>query len=269
MRLGLSTYTYTWAFGVAGSMPVNPITAIDLINIASQNNITCIQIADNFPLDNLITEELDLIVLYANKNNVNLEIGMRCIQPVLLKKYIHIAQQCKSPILRVVIDGPGFEPNIPDIVDIIKNCIPELISTNIKLAIENHDRLKATEFAEIINKVNSVYVGICLDSVNSLGAGECFEKVIDILLPYTINLHLKDFFVKRVHHKMGFIVEGTPVGKGFLNVPGLISKINTYNKCQSAIIELWTPPENKIEDTIKKEIEWANESINYLKKILK
>ena len=52
-----------------------------------------------------------------------------------------------------------------------------------------------------------------------MGAGEGFETVSEILLPYTINLHLKDFTIRRVSHKMGMIIEGTPAGKGMLNIP--------------------------------------------------
>jgi sugar phosphate isomerase/epimerase len=98
-----------------------------------------------------------------------------------------------SPILRMVIDGAGFEPDIASIIQNINELLPELKSRKIRLAIENHDRLKACEFEQIIQAINSEWVGICLDSVNSMGAGEGFETVAEILIPYTINLHLKDF----------------------------------------------------------------------------
>jgi hypothetical protein len=39
-------------------------------------------------------------------------------------------------------------------------------------------------------------------------------------------------------------------------------------KCQSAILEQWTPPEETIEETIEKEARWAEQSIKYLKNIL-
>ena len=44
-------------------------------------------------------------------------------------------------------------------------------------------------------------------SVNSIGAGEGFEMVSEILIPYTINLHIKDFAIFRAVHKMGFTIE--------------------------------------------------------------
>jgi L-ribulose-5-phosphate 3-epimerase UlaE len=101
-----------------------------------------------------------------------------------------------------------------------------------------------------------------------MGAGEGVETVVDILAPYTVNLHVKDFHVQRVYHMMGFVVEGRPAGKGMLNTEWLLERLAPYKKCQSAILELWTPPEENIQATIEKENRWAEESIRYLKHII-
>jgi L-ribulose-5-phosphate 3-epimerase UlaE len=101
-----------------------------------------------------------------------------------------------------------------------------------------------------------------------MGAGEGFETVSDILIPYTINLHIKDFKIFRVSHKMGFVIEGRPAGQGILNISRLVSTLSERGRCQSAILELWTPPETTIEDTILKEQRWASESIQYLKQLI-
>jgi len=102
-----------------------------------------------------------------------------------------------------------------------------------------------------------------------MGAGEGFETVSDMLLPYTINLHIKDFNVKRVSHKMGFIVEGRPAGKGSLNIEKLAGRLQEYGKCNTAVLELWTPPESSIDLTIEKEKKWADESVSFLRNIFK
>jgi hypothetical protein len=101
-----------------------------------------------------------------------------------------------------------------------------------------------------------------------MGAGEGFETVADVLIPYTINLHIKDFTIYRVPHKMGFIVEGRPAGKGMLNIPELLGRTSETGLCRSAILELWTPPETDIERTILKEENWADESISYLRSVI-
>lgn len=99
-----------------------------------------------------------------------------------------------------------------------------------------------------------------------MGAGEGLETVIERLAPLTVNLHVKEFSVERVFHQMGFVIEGKPLGKGMLPLAELVKKVSPL--CQSAILEQWTPPEQTIEATIKKEKDWALESISYLKSTL-
>ncbi len=267
MLLGISSYTYTWAVGVTGSMPEKPLTAIGLIDKASETGLGLVQIADNLPLENLPAGEPAELKNYASQKGISIEMGGRGLTPHHTIECLNTAELLGSPVLRMVIDAPGFEPDLQAIISIIRELVPELKSRNIRLAIENHDRFKAREFERIINSVGSEMVGICLDSVNSMGAGEGFETVSELLAPYTFNLHVKDFSIHRAYHKMGFIIEGRPAGKGMLDIPGLVNLINSYGRCNSAILELWTPPAESIEATIKKEESWAEESINYLKQL--
>lgn len=266
MKCGISTYTYTWAIGVPGSLPANPMTVFNLIDKAKELGADCVQIADNLPLDQLSTEEIKAIFEYASIRSISLEPGMRGLTPKNLEKYISIAQTFQSPVLRAVIDATGFEPEIKEITAIIKDYLPTLKKLNVILAIENHDRLKAREFVEIIESTSKTHVGICLDSVNSMGAGEGLETIISHLAPYTVNLHVKEFTVRRIWHKMGFEIEGLPLGKGMLPLKEMINVIN--KPWISAILEQWTPPEKEIEKTIEKEDSWAIESFQLLKKIV-
>ena len=268
MKFGISSYTYTWAIGVPGSMPEKRLTPEGLIDKAFNAGLRLVQIADNLPLEKLSASELDNLHQYAQGKGVSIEVGGRGLYPEHTMHCLQAAERLNSPILRMVVDAQDFEPDLQTIISIIRELDPEFKSRNIKLAIENHDRLKAKEFEQIILAAGNDFVGICLDSVNSIGAGEGFESVSDILIPYTINLHVKDFTIYRVSHKMGLVIEGRPAGKGMLNIPELIRKVDMTGRCNSAIIELWTPPELTLEKTIAKEEEWAEESISYLKQFI-
>ena len=269
MRLGLSSYTYTWAVGIPGKMPSKQLSAFDLVEKAEISGLSLVQIADNLPLETMNRSELTNLRKYAANKGVEIEMGGRGLTPEHTIKCLEAAETLGSPILRMVIDWAGYEPDLESIINTIKQLLPEFRLRKIKLAIENHDRFKAREFEQIIQAVGNEWVGICLDSVNSMGAGEGFETVSEILIPYTINLHIKDFTIFRVSHKMGFVIEGRPAGQGMLNISGLVSTLSERGRCQSAILELWTPPESSIEDTIRKEEKWATESIEYLKHLFK
>lgn len=267
MQPGISSYTYTWAIGVPDKEPEAPMTIFQLIEKATELGITVVQVADNLPLDKFTETELLKIRGFAIDRNVQIEVGSKKMTTENLNRYIEIASFFKSPIVRFVIDGPDFEPELHEIHQIIQKVIPLLEERKIILAIENHDRFKAAEFAEMIEKAGSQFVGICLDSVNSMGAGEGLETVIGKLAPLTVNLHVKEFSVKRVFHKMGFVIKGCPLGEGMLPVPELLEKVS--DRCQTAILEQWTPPEESLEKTIEKEARWAEISIKYLKRMLK
>jgi 3-oxoisoapionate decarboxylase len=269
MRLGISSYTYTWAVGVPGSLPAKPLSAFGLVDKAAASGLKLVQIADNLPLEKMKEDELINLRKFGAGKGVEIEMGGRGLTPEHTINCLEAAKSLNSPILRMVIDGAGYEPDINFVISIIKELVSEFKSMKIKLAIENHDRFKAREFEKIIQSVGSEWIGICLDSVNSMGAGEGFEEVSRILLPYTINLHIKDFTIRRVSHKMGIIIEGAPAGKGMLKIKDTVESLKKLNRCRSAILELWTPPEKEIIDTIIKEERWANESIDYLKYTIK
>lgn len=265
MRLGIGTYTYPWAVGVPGHLPASPMGAADLVKAANAAGLRCVQIADNLPLELLSTEERHGLLEVAESRRVAIEVGARRMTPEHLANLIDVAAFFGSHVLRFVIDGPGFEPTVDEVVTVVREALPRLREAGVRIAIENHDRLVAAEFREIVKRTDEDQVGICLDSVNSMGAGEAVRDVVDTLAPWTLTLHLKDFTVRRVSHRMGFVVEGTPAGHGMLDIPWLLEEVRRHGRCQSAFLELWTPPESSPEKTVAKEARWAHDSLAFLK----
>ena len=267
LEIGIGSYTYTWAIGVPGYAVAVPMTAFGLIEKASELSAKVVQFADNMPLDGFSDEKLLELFQFAQSQSIKLEVGSKGLTSERLKRYIAVAQALHSDILRFVIDENDYRPSPEQVVDIIRPYFPVLEAANIRLALENHDRSKAVEFVQIIQACNSPYVGICLDTVNSLGVPEGTGEVIRELLPYTVNLHVKDFIIERFYHKLGFKVEGVPAGKGKLDIPFLMRELSALGKCKTAILELWTPWGDTVEETIARENQWAVESMIYLNKI--
>jgi len=69
-----------------------------------------------------------------------------------------------------------------------------------------------------------------------------------------------------VPHQMGFIVSGRPAGEGMMNLPAVLEQLAPFGRCHSAVVELWTPPQPRLEDTVEKEAAWAHASFAYLKR---
>ncbi len=268
MKLGIGSYTYTWAVGVPGQSPGRPMTANDLLDRAGQLGVGVVQFADNLPLDPFSPEELEGLDLHTRELRISVEVGTRGIAPEHLARHIGIASFLRSPILRVIVDSGEHRPGEDEIVELLLGMVPRLRNAGICLAIENHDRFRARSLARIVERIGSMHVGICLDTVNSFGALEGPDTVVETLGPWTVNLHVKDFAIERVSHAMGFVVEGRPAGRGRLNVPWLMERLRAFGRDPNAILELWTPPGETLEETIARESEWAGDSIKYLRSLI-
>lgn len=268
MRIGLSTYTYSWAVGVPGHEPAEPLSAIQLVDRASALGVPTVQIANNLPLEATSDQDLDALARHANGLRISLEVGTRGIRPDHLQRYLDIAARLGSPILRVVVDRAGHEPSPDEIVTLLGQQERAFRDAGITLAIENHDRLPSATLAEIVRRLGVEWVGICLDTVNSLGALEGPDVVIDTLAPITVNLHVKDLDIVRTNSGMGFSVEGRPVGQGRLNLPRLLEAVGGPERDITAVIELWTPRRRTLGETIDLEYRWAQQSVAHLKEVL-
>ncbi|REE70554.1 sugar phosphate isomerase/epimerase [Paenibacillus taihuensis] len=259
MRLGLSSFTLTWSVGVPGyETPDNPLSAEDLIQLTHSRGLRLLQIADNLPLHLKSEEELARIKQTAEAYGVSIEVGTRGTEPSNLLAYLAIARTFGSPIVRTIITTPDLHAAELQ----LREVLPAYESAGITLAIENHGMHTTKQLVQLFESLASPHVGCCLDTVNSFGALENPDTVIDRLVPYLVNLHIKDFDIKRVDHQMGYAILGTPAGAGKLNIGYLMDGIARHGKgAASAILELWTPYTTSVAETIALEQLWMDESI--------
>ncbi len=263
MKLGLSSYTFGWAVGVRGHEPSQPLDEHGLLDKCRDHDISLLQIGDNLPLHTFDPARLSRLAERAVKDTVELEIGARGLTSTRVAEYANIARRVGARLIRFVIDDVNYYPASDTIVGVLREIVDEL--DGLSLGIENHDRFSAATLRSMIEAVGSDSIGVCLDTANSLGAGEGIEAVAGVLAPLVVNLHVKDFTIERLSHLMGFTVSGRPAGQGMLDVQSLLQVVARHGRCTTAILELWTPPESNIEETIAKEARWAKESLDYLK----
>jgi 3-oxoisoapionate decarboxylase len=269
MKLGIGSYTYTWAVGVPGHEPPQPMTALALLRRARDLGAGVVQFCDNLPLTALSPAELDAFQAFAVEHGIEIELGTRgLVDQANLRAYLDLAQRFHASFVRIVVDSTGHEPAAPEVVSLLRPVLDHYAKAGVKLALENHDRFPAAVLAGVVEQLGPERIGICLDTVNSLGALEGPEQVVAALAPYALNLHVKDFTIQRVSSQMGFVVNGCPVGQGRLNVPWLLDQLRAARRNVNAIVELWTPFGPTIEATLARETAWAAESVLHLRRFI-
>lgn len=105
--------------------------------------------------------------------------------------------------------------------------LPILKRQSVKLAIENHKDWRVDEFVDILRRLDSEYVGICVDTGNSIALLEDPMAVIEAYAPYALTAHLKDMAVQE--YEAGFLLSEVPLGEGFLDIKRIVEILRKAN----------------------------------------
>jgi sugar phosphate isomerase/epimerase len=273
MKLGISSYTYSWSVGVGDVAPEKCLNAFDLIGRARELGVSVLQLADGLALHELSQSELAAIKREADAHGISLEVGTRAADKALVLAYIAVAVRLGAPLLRVILRTAQRQLSWDECVTLVREVLPELERNRVCLGIETHESMKAHELRRLVEAVDSPYFGVVYDTANSLGCFEPAEYVLEMLLPYIVNFHAKDVRVRRSGHSLGFVVEGTPAGQGQLDLSGLIARVRNSptNKAipeVNVIVEHWMPAAPTMDETLAQEKRWGEESVRFLRKVI-
>jgi sugar phosphate isomerase/epimerase len=264
MKVGIGSWTYGWAVGVEGyPRPDPPLSHLGLLGKAVALGVEVVQFADNLPVEGLGEADREQLRAAAREHGITLELGTRGLAPPHLLRYLELCQYFGATLLRTL---PPAGRVLGSLRAQIEAVLSEYARAGVAIALENYEGHRAAELASFIESIDSPFLGVCLDTVNSLGALEGPEEVVRTLAPYVLNVHVKDFEIVRAPSRMGFLVEGRAAGEGRLNIPWLLEQTRRHGHDPNAIIELWTPYCGSIEATTALEDQWARASVDYLKR---
>lgn len=222
------------------------------------------QVADNLPLHALDSGELRDAADQAADLHLTIEVGTRGVEPAQLLRYLNLAVTFNAKLVRTLIDSEDVQPSLEQAENWIREALPEFESCGITLGLENYEAHCCSEIASLVRRLETNHVGICLDTVNSLGALETPNYVVTTLAPLAVNLHVKDFVIERVPQKMGFVVAGAPAGDGRLDIPWVLQQMPAAKNI-SAILEQWPPFAPSVETAAELEQQWAVRGVQYLR----
>lgn len=274
MELGIGTYTYGWSTGVyhneASEAALREgfafLGASELIDRAVHLDAPVVQICVRPDLAAMDEAELHAIRGYADDRDVTLEVGTIGSDVEHLQRFLQIAQSLGARLVRTIFTdaSPGLSEERLSVAAIAD----EYAAAQVTLAIENYEMASFLELQAFCHKFDNEYVGVCLDTVNSLGRGEGVREVTEALMPYTKCLHVKDFKVVRHESNMAFAVVGTPAGAGLLDIPAQLRMLQDVQPDASIVLEQWTPYQGTFQESVRVEGEWAEIGMQYLQEQL-
>lgn len=100
---------------------------------------------------------------------------------------------------------------------------PVVEKQEIHMAVENHKDLRTPELIDLIKKLDSPLVGVCIDTGNSIALLESPQETTDLLAPHVFTTHIKDMGVEE--YADGFLLSEVPLGAGFLDLAKIVAPL--------------------------------------------
>jgi 3-oxoisoapionate decarboxylase len=104
---------------------------------------------------------------------------------------------------------------------------PVLKRARLRVAIENHKDWLVPELLEIVRRFSSEWIGICVDTGNSIALMEDAMQVIEAYAPFVFSVHLKDMAFGESAD--GFLLSEVPLGRGYLPIPQIVQTLRKAN----------------------------------------
>jgi len=142
---------------------------------------------------------------------------------------IHAAKQAGAEVVRVAIGGRRYEQF--DTLEAYKAFArrawmslqwaePVAAKHKIPLAIENHKDFRIDQMLAMLEKLDSEYVGVCVDTNNSAALLEDPLEVAKAYAPWAHTVHLKDMAL--CEYEDGFLLADIPLGEGIIDLAEIV-----------------------------------------------
>jgi sugar phosphate isomerase/epimerase len=145
---------------------------------------------------------------------------------------LRTAKEAGADVVRAAVDGRRYETF--DSADAFRQFAdrsrqtlalaePILRKHRVRLGIENHKDWRVPELLELVKRLSSEHVGVCVDTGNSIALLEDPHAVVEAYAPWAVTTHLKDMAV--AEYADGFLLAEVPLGAGFLDLPRIVGTL--------------------------------------------
>lgn len=236
-----------------------------MLEQCAEMDVKLFQICDFEAIVQMSDAGLAALRKQAEDFGIELELGTKGVSPDVLDRYLHIARQLNVSLLRSMFNSPTHRPTLDEAEALLRRALPEFEASGVRLCLETYEQVSSRDMMSVINRIDSPWLGVCLDPANCVAALEQPSDVINNTADRVFNLHVKDFHFTRQAGWVGFNLVGCPLGEGLLAYDEMIEKVRPKERGIHQIVEHWLPWETNAVTTSRLENQWTRHSLNYIR----
>ncbi|GBD35293.1 hypothetical protein HRbin36_00403 [bacterium HR36] len=196
--------------------------------------------------------QLELVWAWGHPNGLRSGADRQAEQDLV--RHIEYARECGAEVMRIVGGSwrtrpPRWSAHRRQMLTVLRRLVPKAERTGIVLALENHLDLTANQMRELMQAIDSPYLGVCLDTANNLRIYEYPVEVAEILAPWVRATHIKDITSLRGNPRTFGFWPSVPLGQGVVEIPRILQILRSANYRGLLAIEIdFLHPKYKSED---------------------
>jgi len=158
-----------------------------------------------------------------------------------LVRGLRLFHECGATIMRCFL-GSGAERNGPvplekhveEMVKALRAARPQAMDWNMRIAVETHGDLQCREMKDLVEAAGKEFVGVCLDSGNSVAVLDDPQVALEALGPYTLTTHTRDAVL--FEQPKGAAMQWVALGDGIIDFKQYFSRFRQI--CPGAGVNL-------------------------------
>lgn len=262
--IGLGTYAFFWQHSDRAPEPLSLRGAFEATRALG---VELFQICDYAPLEHLGERDLRDAAAAARDLGLRIQLGTKGLTPDRLERFLALADVFAARLVRSMIGGPDGIPPLDQAETWVRTLIGAYERSGVTLALETYEQVATSDLVELVRRVGSDRLGICLDPANVVARLEHPTVCIDECDDLVVGVHAKDFAFRRRDGWVGFELTGAPLGTGLLDYPALRDTIDPAERGIDEIVEHWLPWQGDAPTTLNLEREWTRTAVDYLRSI--
>jgi sugar phosphate isomerase/epimerase len=260
--IGLGTYAFFWQH--SDRVP-EPLSLVGALEATRDLGVGLFQICDYAPLDTMDAHELADAASAARDLGIAIQLGTKGIEPDRLARYLDLAGLFGAVLVRSMLHGPHSRPSLEQATAWLHRAMRAYEASGVALALETYEQVATADLVDLVARIDSDSLGICLDPANVVARLESPTACVEQAAALTKNVHVKDFAFTRREGWVGFDYGGARMGTGLHDYPQLLRSVRPRERGIDEIVEHWLSWQGDAETTVRTEREWTRTTLDYLR----